>query len=200
MKWETLSHKILYQGFFRLDEYKIRYELFRGGSHTVTREVFERGDAVAVLPYDPLRDEIVLVEQFRPGAARHPGSPWLLELIAGMLEHDQAPVQAARREALEEAGCELTDIFQVYRYLVSPGGTTEATTLFVGRADTSGLGGVHGLHEEHEDIKVHVLGVERALELLNTGKIENAVTIIGLQWLALNRAALRQRWQTGRVD
>ena len=197
MKWETLSHKILYRGFFRLEQYQIRYDRFAGGSNTVIREIFERGDAVSVLPYDPQRDEIVLIEQFRPGAVRFPGSPWLLELIAGMLEASQTPEQTARREAFEEAGCELTDIFPVYRYLVSPGGTTEATTLFVGRTDTSGLGGVHGLHEEHEDIKVHVLSVDRALELLNTGKIENAVTIIGLQWLALNRAALRQRWYAG---
>lgn len=194
MKWETLSHKILYQGFFRLDQYTLRYERFDGGYNTVTREVFERGDAAAVLPYDPVRDEIVLVEQFRPGAVRHPGSPWLIELIAGMLDQSQTTEQTARREALEEAGCRLTEIFPIYRYLVSPGGTTEATTLYVGRTDTAGLGGLHGLDDEHEDIKVHVLDVERALELLNTGKIENAVTIIGLQWLALNRTRLRQRW------
>jgi ADP-ribose pyrophosphatase len=194
MKWETLNHKVLYQGFFRMDQYHLRYECFSGGNHTVIREVFERGDAVAVLPYDPVRDETVLVEQFRPGAVRHPGSPWLLELIAGMLDKSQSPEQAARREALEEAGCELTGMFPIYRYLVSPGGTTEATTLFVGRADTSRLGGLHGLDDEHEDIKVHVMGVKQALELLNSGRIENAVTIIGLQWLALNRTDLRQRW------
>jgi ADP-ribose pyrophosphatase len=194
MKWETLSHKILYQGFFRLDRYEFRYERFAGGSNTVVREIFERGDAVAVLPYDPLRDEVVLVEQFRPGAVRSPGSPWLLELVAGMLDKEQTPEQTARREALEEADCELTDLFPVHRYLVSPGGTTESTTLFVGRTDTTGLGGLHGLPDEHEDIKVHVLAADRALELLMTGKFENAVTIIGLQWLALNRAALRKRW------
>jgi ADP-ribose pyrophosphatase len=194
MKWEMLEHKILYQGFFRLDQYTLRYERFAGGSHTVVREVFERGDAVAVLPYDPVRDEVVLVEQFRPGAVRHPGNPWLLELIAGMLDKSQTPEQAVRREALEEAGCELSEVFPVYRYLVSPGGTTEATTLFVGRTDTSGLGGLHGLDDEHEDIKVHVLGSDQAIGLLDAGGIENAVTIIGLQWLALNRARLRQRW------
>ncbi len=195
MKWETLSHKILYRGFFRLEEYRIRYDRFAGGSDTVTREIFERGDAVAVLPYDPVRDEIVLVEQFRPGAIRYPDTPWLLELIAGMLDKVQTPEQAVRREALEEAGCELTDLFPVCRFLLSPGGTTESTTLFVGRTNTSGLGGLHGLSDEHEDIKVHVLGAGQALELLAAGKIVNAVTIIGLQWLALNRVALRERWR-----
>src|SRR5262245_14286398 len=124
MKWETLSHKTLYRGFFRLEEYQFRYDRFAGGSDTVTREIFERGDAVAVLPYDPVRDEIVMVEQFRPGAVRHTDNPWLLELIAGMLDKKQTPEQTARREALEEAGCELTDMFPVFRYLVSPGGTS----------------------------------------------------------------------------
>ncbi|HEX5055937.1 MAG TPA: NUDIX domain-containing protein [Gammaproteobacteria bacterium] len=194
MKWETLGHKILYQGFFRLEQYKLRYDRFAGGSNTVTREIFERGDSVAVLPYDPVRDEIVLVEQFRPGAARHTGSPWLLELIAGMLDKAQTPEQTARREALEEARCELTELFPIYRYLVSPGGTTESTTVFVARTNTSRLGGLHGLAEEHEDIKVHVFAAGQALDLLNGGKIENAVTIIGLQWLALNRSELRRRW------
>jgi ADP-ribose pyrophosphatase len=197
MKWETLGHKILYKGFFRLEQYQIRYDRFAGGSNTVVREIFERGDSVAVLPYDPVRDEIVLVEQFRPGAVRYPGSPWLLELIAGMLDKSQTPEQTARREALEEARCELTELFPIHRYLVSPGGTTESTTVFVARTNTSGMGGLHGLAEEHEDIKVHVLAVGRALELLNKGGIENAVTIIGLQWLALNRSELRRRWGGG---
>jgi ADP-ribose pyrophosphatase len=194
MKWETLSHKILYQGFFRLEQYQIRYDRFAGGSNTVMREIFERGDSIAVLPYDPARDEIVLVEQFRPGALRYPGSPWLLELIAGMLDKSQTPEQTARREALEEARCEVTELLPIYRYLVSPGGTTESTTVFVARTNTAGLGGLHGLAEEHEDIKVHVLTAGRALELLSEGGIENAVTIIGLQWLALNRPELRRRW------
>ena len=194
MKWETLDHKILYQGFFRLEQYQIRYDRFAGGSNTVIREIFERGDSVAVLPYDPVRDEIVLVEQFRPGALRYPGSPWLLELIAGMLDKSLTPEQTARHEALEEARCELSELLPIHRYLVSPGGTTESTTVFVARTSTAGLGGLHGLAEEHEDIKVHVLAAGRALDLLNGGGIENAVTIIGLQWLALNRSELRRRW------
>ncbi|HEY3487960.1 MAG TPA: NUDIX domain-containing protein [Gammaproteobacteria bacterium] len=194
MKWEILDHKTLYHGFFRLDQYRLRYARFAGGSNTVTREIFERGDAVAVLPYDPVRDEIVLVEQFRPGAVRGGDNPWLLELIAGMTDEGGTAEQTAHREAWEEAECVVTDIFPIFRYLTSPGGSTEAITFYAGRTDTSGLGGVHGLHAEHEDIKVHVFTVEQALNLLNTGKIVNAVTIIGLQWLALNRDSLRRRW------
>lgn len=199
MKWEVLGHKVLYKRFFQLDEYRIRYDKFEGGSNEVVREVFERGDAVAVLPYDPHRDEVVLVEQFRAGAvraSRETGTmPWLLEPIAGMLDKDETPEEVARREALEEAGCELRELIRIYRYLVSPGGTTEQITLYAARADTAHLGGIHGLDHEHEDIKVHVIKRDDALNLLNTGRITNAVTLISLQWLALNYKDLQSRWR-----
>jgi ADP-ribose pyrophosphatase len=199
MKWEVLGHKVLYKRFFQLDEYRIRYDKFEGGSNEVVREVFERGDAVAVLPYDPHRDEVVLVEQFRAGAvraSRETGTmPWLLEPIAGMLDKDETPEEVARREALEEAGCELQELIRVYRYLVSPGGTTEQITLYAARADTAHLGGIHGLDHEHEDIKVHVVKRGDALDMLNAGRITNAVTLISLQWLALNYKDLQSRWR-----
>lgn len=204
MKWEVLGHKVLYKRFFQLDEYRVRYDKFEGGSNEVVREVFERGDAVAVLPYDPLRDEIVLVEQFRAGAVKASleagreetplGTPWLLELIAGMIDKGGAAEEVVRREAFEEAGCELRDLIRVYRYLVSPGGTTEQVTLYAARTDTACLGGIHGLDHEHEDIKVHVIKRTDALDMLSTGQITNAVTLIGLQWLALNYRNLQSRW------
>jgi ADP-ribose pyrophosphatase len=195
MKWEILKHKLLYQGFFRLEQYRLRYDKFEGGSNTIEREIFERGNAVAVLPYDPAREAVVLIEQFRPGAVLFGGSPWLLELIAGMLEPDETPEEVVRREALEEAGCVLEDVFPLHRYLASPGGSTECITLYAARTDTSKLkGGIHGLDEEHEDIKVHIMGVDHALSLLNSGQINNATTILGLQWLALNHGLLRDRW------
>lgn len=199
MKWEVLGHKVLYKRFFQLDEYRIRYDKFEGGSNEVVREVFERGDAVAVLPYDPLRDEIVLVEQFRAGAVRASGEtgamPWLLEPIAGMLDKDETPEEVVRREALEEAGCELRELIRVYRYLVSPGGTTEQITFYAARTDTAHLGGIHGLDHEHEDIKVHIIKRDDALDMLNAGRITNAVTLISLQWLALNYKDLQSRWR-----
>lgn len=204
MKWEVLGHKVLYKRFFQLDEYRIRYDKFEGGSNEVVREVFERGDAVAVLPYDPVRDEIVLVEQFRSGAVkaslevcpeRSFETPWLLELIAGMIDKGEPAEDVVRREALEEAGCELLELIRVYHYLVSPGGTTEQVTLYTARTDTAKLGGIHGLDHEHEDIKVHVIKRADALDMLNAGRISNAVTLIGLQWLALNYRDLQARWR-----
>lgn len=204
MKWEVQHHGILYKRYFALDEYRVSYDKFDGGENTVVREVFERGDAVSVLPYDPQRDEIVLVEQFRAGAIRavqesgansNIPSPWLLELIAGIREPGETPEDVVRREALEEAGCELSELLLAYHYLVSPGGTSEQTSFYAARVNTEGLGGIHGLDHEHEDIKVHVLKRSEALGMLESGKINNAVTIIGLQWLALNYRDLQTRWR-----
>lgn len=194
MNWEILAHKILFKGFFQIDEYKLCYDRFEDGRNEVVREVFERGNSVGVLPYDPERDEIVMIEQFRAGALRRDGSPWLLELIAGMCDKQESPEQVACREAQEEAGCELQNMTLVYDYLASPGGTTEQVKLYVARTNTEGLGGFSGLPAENEDIKVHIVKRAEAIEMLSAGQIDNALTIIGLQWLALNYRNLQARW------
>lgn len=193
-QWEILGHKVVFQGYFRMEEYRLRYERFDGGSNEVVREIFERGNAVAVLPYDPLRDEVVLIEQFRPGAVNYEHGPWLLEVVAGVIDEGERPEEVARRETLEEAGCEIGRMQHLHRYLVSPGGTTERVDIYAGEVDAGIAGGVHGLDEEHEDIQVHVFPREQALKLLEEGKIVNAVTLIGLQWLAFNGDRLRRRW------
>ncbi|GIX22758.1 MAG: adenosine diphosphate sugar pyrophosphatase [Gammaproteobacteria bacterium] len=196
MHWEILERRTLFQRFFRVEEYRIRHERFDGAEQEVVREIFERGDAVVVLPYDPERDRVVMIEQFRPGAVRWPEGPWLLEFVAGMVGEGESPEAVARREAREEAGLELLELLPVCRYLVSPGGTTERIDLFCGRVDSGRAGGLHGLDEEHEDIKVHVLARSEALALLESGRAGNASTLIGLQWLALNGERLRARWST----
>lgn len=194
MKWQLLEHNVLYQRFFSLEEYRLEYELFNGGSHRVVREIFERGNAVAVLPYDARNDCLVLIEQFRPGAIHFSDNPWLMELVAGVIDPGEALEDVARRELREEAGCEVGELILVHRYLNSPGGTTESCSLYIGNVDSEGLGGVHGLDEEHEDIKVHVVGRERAISMLEGGRIYNAAAVIGLQWLALHYEELMQRW------
>jgi ADP-ribose pyrophosphatase len=194
MKWELLEKKVLYKRNFRLDEYRLKHQRFGGGTFEVVREVFERGTAVAVLPYDAKRDRLILIEQFRAGAIDFTDNPWLLELVAGIREAGESPEEVARREAREEAGCEIGELLPVHNYLVSPGGSTESCAIFVASIDSEGLGGIHGLDEEHEDIKVHVFEREAALAMLEDGKINNAITLIGLQWLALHHKELRQRW------
>ena len=184
-----------YQGFFRIDRYRLRHRLFNGewGS-AITRELFERGHAAAVLPYDPIRDEVILIEQFRIGALNAPGGPWLTEIIAGIIEENEAPEDVVKRESVEEANCIITDLVPLYDYLVSPGGMTERIALYCGRVDTTHAGGIHGAIDEGEDIKVHVVSRETALSYLQTGRINSASAIIALQWLALNREKLLRQW------
>ncbi|MFO1431167.1 MAG: NUDIX domain-containing protein [Candidatus Competibacteraceae bacterium] len=201
-RFEIETKTVVYKGFFQMEKYRLRHELFAGGmSPLISRECLERGQAVAVLPYDPQRDRVVLIEQFRVGALAQQDGPWLLEIVAGIIGPGESKLEVARREAMEEAGCELLDILPVCEYLVSPGGTTEGITLYCGRVDSTGIGGVHGLAEEHEDIRVLVVSSEEALALLHSGRVLSATTLIALQWLALQREALRERWgQTAKND
>ena len=186
--------KPLYDGFFKINLYDIEHALFAGGKlDSVKREVFERGDAVAVLPYDPTLDKIVLVEQFRVGALRSSASPWLFEVVAGMIDKPESKEQVAIREAHEEAGLTIKKLLPMTSYLSSPGGTSERIYLYLGLIDSMNVGGIHGLEEEQEDIKVHVFDYQDGLDLLQSGNLDNAATMIAMQWLALNKQKLEQQ-------
>lgn len=192
---EVLERQVVYDGHYRIVRYRLRHARFAGGmSPVLEREVFERGHAVAVLPYDPARDAVVLVEQFRIGALEAPADPWLLEPVAGVIEPGETPEAVAHREAREEAGLTLAELVHVCEYFVSPGGSTERCRVFIGRADLAHAGGVHGLADEGEDIRVHVVPLDDALAGIAGGRIRVASTLVALQWLALNRATLRRRW------
>ncbi|MBT5413399.1 MAG: NUDIX domain-containing protein, partial [Rhodospirillaceae bacterium] len=172
------------------------HRLFAGGwSGDVVREVFERGHAAAVLPYDPARDAVVLIEQFRIGAFAAGEPAWLTEVIAGIVEEGETPDDVARREAVEEAGLTIAALEPVTTFFVSPGGTTQTTALFVGRVDSAGVGGIHGLDEEHEDIRASTMSFDDAMAMGADGRIREAATLIALQWLALNRDRLRTKWK-----
>jgi ADP-ribose diphosphatase len=195
---QILGRDVAYRGFFRVDRYRVRHRLFAGGwSAELTREVFERGRAVGVLLYDPARDLLVLVEQFRLPAHLAGFSAWQLEIVAGLVDHDgESELEVARREAREEANLVLTgEIEPMHRFLTSPGGTTETVALFCARVDAAGAGGIHGLADEHEDIKVVVKSFRETMRLLRLGKIENVFTLAALYWLAENRARLRRAWR-----
>jgi len=196
---EILDKTVCYDGFFRMQRYRLRHRLFNGAwSRVLTRELFERGHAAAVLPYDPVRDAVVLVEQFRIGALEAPGDPWLLEIVAGIIDHDdETPQDVVRREAVEEANCQIQELVHICDYFVSPGGTSERISLFCGKVDTTGVGGLHGLATEEEDIRVVVVPFPEAIAQLHAGKINSAAPIIALQWLQLNHAQLRARWGMG---
>ena len=192
---EVIERVVVFDGFFKVVRYRLRHRLFAGGmSGELERELFDRGDAVVVLPYDPLREEVVLVEQFRLGALEPPGDPWLLEPVAGIIEPGEEPVAVAAREAQEEAGLELLDLVPIGRYFPSPGGSNEICIAYLARIDSEGAGGLFGLADHGEDVKAHVVPLAQALAWLERGEIRAASTLITLQWLALHRAELRARW------
>lgn len=193
---EILERQVAFQGYFQIIRVQLRHGLFGGGlGPVITREIFERGQAVAVLPYDPDRDEVVLVEQFRAGALDAPGEPWLMEPVAGIIEEGETPADVARREAQEEADLEIRDLMEACAYFVSPGGATERCRVFVGHVRTDAAGGVHGLAREGEDIKVHVLKLDDALRMIGTDpRLQTASALVSLQWLALHRAEVRRRF------
>lgn len=193
---EIIEHDIPYDGYFRIERFRLRHRRFDGGwMPEFTRELFERGRAVAILPYDPRRDEVVLIRQFRIGAyAAGDETPWLWEIVAGIVEGGEEDIDVLHREAKEEAGLTLDRIEPVSDYLVSPGGTSERCTAYCGEVDAHMAGGVHGLDHEHEDIAVERVGFERLRAMLEAGELRNAVTVIATQWLILNRERLRHEW------
>lgn len=198
---DVASCETRFQGYFRIDSYQIRHRLFEGGwSEIMMREIFERGQAVAIVLYDPERDVLVLIEQFRPGvyAAVRTGqvdsvdSPWLIEIVAGITGPDEAPEEVARREAMEEAGCTVGQLEPVCRIFASPGGSTETVSIFFAMVDAPAAGGVHGLDHEHEDIRVILVNPDELYAWMDAGRIVNGPALLGLQWFRLNAARLRK--------
>ncbi|EOU1297232.1 ADP-ribose diphosphatase [Cronobacter sakazakii] len=194
---EIIAREKLYRGFFSLDLYRFRHRLFNGEmSGEVRREIFERGHAAVLLPFDPVRDEVVLIEQIRIAAFDTSDTPWLLELVAGMIEPGETVEEVARREAMEEAGLSVGRVKKFMSYLASPGGTSERLSLMVGEVDATTAQGIHGLADENEDIRVHVVSREQAYKWVEEGRIDNAASVIALQWLQLHYQALRNEWNT----
>ena len=189
--WKLDKHQVLYSKYFRLEELSLSHELFGGGYSSIfTREIFERGSVAALLPYDPERRKVVLIEQFRAGAIGDEKTPWLLECVAGVIEEGETEEQVAIRESREEAGCEIKQLHQISRHYVSPGGTTELCTLYCGIIDSKGVGGIHGLADENEDIRVEVVDVDQAYAMVRDGRIKSSPAIIALLWLELNEHQL----------
>jgi ADP-ribose pyrophosphatase len=191
----VLESQIVWSGHYAIRRLTLQHKRFAGGwSDPLTREVFERGDAVGVLPYDPVTDSLVLIEQFRPGAMRGDETPWMLELIAGVVEPNESDEDVVHREAMEEAACELSDLVPIATVFPSAGACSEQVRLFCGRVSKASIGGFHGLEEEGEDILVHSVARSDALQMLAQDRIPNGHTLIALQWLHIHGEKLRERW------
>ncbi len=196
-KVEVIKRETVFDGYCRVERLRLRHRLFAGGmSAEIDREVVRRANAVAVLPYDPASDEVVLIEQFRIGAYVRGDEPWLLESVAGIVEDGEEIETVARREAWEEAGVELGELVRVAGLYASPGTMSEYVSVYCARVDAADAGGVHGLADEGEDIRVITVSFAEALETLKEGRIKSGHTLIALLWLALNRNDLRHRWNS----
>jgi len=193
---EVLKDECVYKGFFEMRKLTLKHRKFNGDwSQPMTREMMVRDDAVCVLLFDPKADKVLLIEQFRPAVLRN-SSPWLLELVAGMVEEGEQDEDVARREAMEEAGVEVKRLEYMFKFVPSPGGLVEYLRMYAGEFDASlvDVTRTHGLDNENEDIKLHLMTSQEAIDLLRQD-IENASTIMGLQWFALNKTELVKKWQ-----
>jgi ADP-ribose pyrophosphatase len=185
--------KPLVRGFLSVTRYEFETELHRGGTQRVEREVMERGHAVAVLGYDPRRDEIVLVNEFRPGVLVAGDDPYTDNLCAGGIAAGESTVDAAVREMKEETGLALRDPVVIHPgAYVSSGGTSEKIAIVVGLVDSAGAGGVHGNPDESEDIRVVVMPADRFLARVRAAEITDLKTLVAGYWLAEHRAELRE--------
>ena len=195
---EIIKRETVFRGWFQIDRLTLRHTLFKGGwTPPFTREVFERGHAAAVLLYDPARDTLALTEQFRVGALAAQRHPWLIEVVAGIIDAGETAEQCAIRESREEAGVEVTELVPIVSATASPGGSTETVTMFCARIDSSKIGGVFGMQEESEDIRVFAVPFEEAMRWTGSGRISNSTTLVSLFWLALHRDELRKKWGAG---
>jgi ADP-ribose pyrophosphatase len=192
---EVLARIPAYVGYARVDRYQLRHRRYDGRwTDVISRELVERGHGVCVLPYDPARDQVVLIEQFRLGAYGAGLPPWQTEIISGVIEPGEAPELVARREAKEEAGCDLGEMVLVARMLTSSGILTETATVYCAKSDATQAAGIHGLAEEHEDIRAFAVPLAEAVEWVDTGSLQFAPAVAALGWLARHRDDLRRKW------
>lgn len=194
--FELVRQEVAFKGYFGINRYFFRHGLFQGGtSNVISREVFERGQAGAVMPYDPKRDEVVLIRQFRAGSYAAGRHPWEWEVAAGIIEEGETADAMVRREAMEETGLAIQEIQPICDVMLSPGAMSESCHIFIGRTDTSKAGGIFGVPSEGENILVKVLPFADAMSMLERREIGNAVAVIALQWLALHHEEVRRRWR-----
>ncbi len=191
---EIESYEDVFSGFLKLGRYRLRHESFRGGwCEPVVRERLEGLRAVAVLPYDPETDSVVLIEQFRIGALRDQAGPWVLDVIGGYWEPGETAEDVARRECLEEAGCGVLDLVPIGEFYASPGISSERIAVFCARVVAPASGGVHGLAHEGEETRVEVMSLDAAAAEL-FGRLRSTTAIVTVQWLFGHRQQVRHRW------
>ena len=194
MDWKIHQKQLQYNGHFKVTQYQLIHEKYDGSETPILqRELVARNDAVAMVAYDPHVDKLVLVEQFRVGAVSEE-QPWLIEIVAGLIEDGESVEEVTIRECQEEIGCQPSELLKIGGFYTSPGGNSEWIHLFIGKVSISELADRGGLDHEGEDIKVLVVPASDISYMLSTGEIRSAIAIIGLQWFVMNRDNIRQAW------
>mgnify|MGYP001806535996 CR=1 FL=1 len=192
---EVIAKDTVFKGYFQIDRYTLRHRRFDGGwTHRIVREIFERGHATVVLLYDPDRDRVAMIEQFRPGALAAGWYPWMIECVAGIIEEGETPEDVAWRESEEEAGAKPTAMVEVGKYMVTAGGSSESVALYCARIDSTTIDGLHGLEHEGEDIRVFTVPATEAHAMTKDGRICNSMAVLAIQWLILEKDSIRARW------
>jgi ADP-ribose pyrophosphatase len=185
------SRELIGRGWGKLERFTFRHRRFDGAwSDIVTRDMYTIGEVSMVIPYDPALDAVVLIEQFRTCGLVWGEATWLFEAVAGIIDPGETPAEVARREASEEAGCEVGEPVLISVAYSSPGGYGERTHMHAAKADLSGIGGLHGLAHEHEDIRAVVVPLTEAYAATQDGRVRDAKTILMIQWLILNKTRM----------
>jgi ADP-ribose pyrophosphatase len=197
--YELLSSQVLSERFFKLHRHELRHSRFEGGwSEPIVRERLEAMSAASVLLYDPDEDAVVLVEQFRIGMMGVQDPPWSMETVSGYCDKaHERPEEVARREVVEETGCELMELTPIGSFFVSPGFSVEQIYLYVGRVDSRQANGIHGLPHEDEEIRVYVMPRQQAMDEL-FGRLDSTSILIAMQWLDRNLDSVLQQWGVSR--
>lgn len=193
---KILSEESAYEGFFKIKKYKLKHRKFANDwSNELSRELFIRPPVAAALPYDPNQDKVVLIQQFRLGALADP-CPWLIEIVAGVNDHEENdPEKLIHRELAEESQLEAHYLHKIYEYWTSPGGSNEYLTLYCAKVTAPNESKICGLEAEDEDILVRSFDTKEAFAMLAKGVFRNAITIIALQWLQLHKSTLDRQWK-----
>lgn len=194
MRWKVHESERVYDGHFKVDKYQLDHEKYNGETTSLLeRELVTRKDAVAVLPYDPVADEVVLIEQFRMGAVGE-SQPWLKEIVAGLVDEGESSQEVACRESEEEIGTRPSELIKITGFYPSPGGLSEWIDVYIGKVAVDEVSANGGLDHEGEDIKVFSRPAGSVQTMIDQGEVKTAIGIIALQWLAANREMIRKKW------
>lgn len=180
------SREFLFRGFIQVEKVSFRHRLFNQPDYSpvIQRELIHRPEAAGVLLYNDQQQRFALIEQFRVGALNDSESAWQLEVIAGVLDGDEAPEDCIRRESLEESGCEVQQLQHLFSFYPSAGACSEFFHLYAAEVELPKMGGIFGMPDEGENIQLHLFDYSELGTLLKNGRLRNAPVIMALQWLA----------------